>query len=85
MNVGAHAPYDCNRRTALQSIFAGASPQRMRDVPDRSRLRRLDADAPLHVFAGYDHQASDAGDDRVTSQNWIIGLAGHPLGGMLTP
>lgn len=38
-----------------------------------------------NVFAGYDHQASDARDDRVTSQNWIIGLAGHPLGGMLTP
>lgn len=57
-------------------------------LPDDAPMRavpRMTGDWTLmlhwNVFAGYDYQGSDAGDDRVTSQNWIMGMAGHPLGG----
>jgi hypothetical protein len=38
-----------------------------------------------NLFAGYDGQASDAGDDKVISVNWLMGMASHELvGGELT-
>jgi hypothetical protein len=33
------------------------------------------------VFAGLDHQASDRGDDRPMSVNWVMAMASHPAGG----
>ena len=61
-------------------------------LPDQAPMRAVHRMAGdwrfmLHwnAFAGYDYQASDAGDARLTSQNWLMGMAGHPLaGGMLT-
>lgn len=34
-----------------------------------------------NVFVGFDAQGSDAGDSEVVSQNWIMGMASHSLGG----
>ncbi len=34
-----------------------------------------------NLFAGYDWQGSDAGDDKVISTNWIMGMASHDLAG----
>jgi len=34
-----------------------------------------------NLFAGYDTQASDAGDDKFISINWLMGMASHELGG----
>lgn len=57
-------------------------------LPDASPMRavhlRLGSwDVMLHgnLFVGYDYQASDAGADRVVSQNWLMAMAGRPLGG----
>ena len=46
-------------------------------------LRSGDWDLMLHgsVFVGYDYQASDAGDDQLVSQNWLMGMAGRRLAG----
>jgi hypothetical protein len=33
-----------------------------------------------NVFAGYDDRASDRGDEKFVSINWIMGMARHPLG-----
>jgi hypothetical protein len=38
-----------------------------------------------NLFAGYDWQGSDAGDDKLISTNWIMAMASHDLaGGELT-
>lgn len=34
-----------------------------------------------NLFAGYDGQASDGGDDKFISVNWLMGMASHDLGG----
>lgn len=33
-----------------------------------------------NIFAGYDYQGSDAGGDELVSQNWIMAMAGRPVG-----
>lgn len=33
-----------------------------------------------NLFVGYDRQASDAGESEVVSQNWLMLMAGRPLG-----
>lgn len=57
-------------------------------LPDDSPMRAAHYkaggwDVMLHgnLFVGYDHQASDAGDSEIVSQNWLMAMAGHPLGG----
>ena len=57
-------------------------------LPDASPMRAAHLrvggwDVMIHgnLFVGYDHQASDAGDSEVVSQNWVMAMAGHPLGG----
>lgn len=57
-------------------------------LPDESPMRAAHLrvggwDVMIHgnLFVGYDHQASDAGDAEVVSQNWLMAMAGHPLGG----
>jgi hypothetical protein len=57
-------------------------------LPDASPMRAAHLrvggwDVMIHgnLFVGYDHQASDAGDAEVVSQNWVMAMAGHPLGG----
>lgn len=34
-----------------------------------------------NLFAGYDYQGSDVGDEKLVSQNWIMGMARRSLGG----
>ncbi len=34
-----------------------------------------------NIFVGYDYQAGDAGDDQAVSQNWVMAMAHHALGG----
>ncbi len=54
------------------------------DAPMRMfHLRPGGWDLMLHgnVFAGYDYQAGDAGDDQLVSQNWLMAMAGHELAG----
>ena len=57
-------------------------------LPDDSPMRAAHYkvggwDVMLHgnLFVGYDYQATDAGESEVVSQNWIMAMAGHPLGG----
>jgi hypothetical protein len=57
-------------------------------LPDAGPMRAVHArlggwDVMIHgnLFVGYDYQGSDAGDDRVVSQNWLMVMADHPLGG----
>ena len=57
-------------------------------LPDSSPIRgahhRVGGwDVMVHgnLFVGYDYQASDAGDAQVVSQNWLMAMAGRPLGG----
>ncbi len=57
-------------------------------LPDDSPMRAAHFkvgswDVMLHgnLFVGYDHQATDAGAAEVVSQNWLMAMAGHPLGG----
>ncbi len=57
-------------------------------LPDDSPMRGAHYrgggwDLMLHgnLFVGYDHQAGDAGDSELVSQNWLMGMAGHPLAG----
>lgn len=33
-----------------------------------------------NVFIGYDHMATPRGDNAVTSTNWLMGMASHPVG-----
>lgn len=57
-------------------------------LPDASPVRAFmlrsgDWHVMLHgnLFAGYDYQAGDAGDDKLVSQNWFMVMAGRPLAG----
>jgi hypothetical protein len=57
-------------------------------LPDDSPMRGAHVraggwDLMLHgnLFVGYDHQGSDAGDSELVSQNWLMAMAGRPLGG----
>jgi len=34
-----------------------------------------------NMFVGYDYQAGDAGGDQAVSQNWVMAMAHHSLGG----
>jgi hypothetical protein len=54
------------------------------DTPMRAYMTRSNGwHLMLHgnVFAGYDYQGTDAGDEELVSQNWIMGMAMRPLGG----
>lgn len=54
------------------------------EAPMRAfHLRRAGWRFMLHgnVFAGYDYQAGDAGDDKLVSQNWGMAMAGRGLAG----
>ena len=57
-------------------------------LPDQTPVRAVHGraagwDLMLHynLFAGYDHQGTDAGDGALVSQNWLMAMAGHALGG----
>ncbi len=57
-------------------------------LPDQSPMSALHLSAHgwqlmLHgnLFAGYDGQASDTGDDKFISVNWFMGMASHELAG----
>jgi hypothetical protein len=57
-------------------------------LPDTSPMRAAHArvggwDLMVHgnLFVGYDHQAGDSGESGVVSQNWLMVMAGRPLGG----
>src|SRR5687767_3960407 len=53
-------------------------------TPVRAHHRRAAGwDLMLHynLFAGYDYAATEAGDGALVSQNWLMAMAGHALGG----
>lgn len=57
-------------------------------LPDDSPMRaihRMVGDWALmfhgNLFVGYDAQSSSAGESEVVSQNWLMAMASHPLGG----
>jgi hypothetical protein len=57
-------------------------------LPDDSPMRGFEFRSSgwyvmLHgnVFAGYDVQTGDAGDEKLVSQNWLMAMAGRELGG----
>lgn len=56
-------------------------------LPDESPMRAVMATAGAwhvmvhgNVFLGYDYQAGDRGDDKLISPNWIMAMAGRPVG-----
>jgi len=54
------------------------------DSPVRAAMWQAGGwDLMLHgnLFAGYVANGSDVGDDALTSENWVMGMAGHSLAG----
>jgi hypothetical protein len=91
-NVHEHGEMEMHPMTGVLGIPLARDGSGTAWLPDDSPMRALhrmagDWSLMLHwnVFAGYDYQGSDAGDGRVTSQNWVMGMASHPLaGGIVT-
>jgi hypothetical protein len=57
-------------------------------LPDGSPMHAIHASAGDFSFmfhgnlsAGYNHQASDRGDEQLTFINWVMAMATHPIGG----